>query len=246
MNIGLQGVSSMKLPIDLGISQPSAWHMAHRIAVRRGESEGDLFSGPTEVVETFIGGKERNNAARTRSSGRGVRLGLEDGGCRGQSQRDGTDRRPTDSHHRQGGPTRVRLGVHCHRLRGLYRRGSKPTRGCLTAPTGLANAARMVSTRSGQAISRQAAYESVWAVMKRRLSWHLSPCLSKVPWPRRYAHEFSGRHNTRPLDTQDQLGKMRQRAVVGKRLTYAQLAGPKDIRHLAGCRAYQPALAAGD
>ena len=59
MNTSLKGVSSMKLHRDLGISQPSAWHMAHRIR-KAWESDGNLFSGPTEIDETYIGGKERN------------------------------------------------------------------------------------------------------------------------------------------------------------------------------------------
>ena len=40
----------------------------------------------------------------------------------------------------------------------------------------------------------------------------------------RYVDEFSGRHNVRPLDTQDQMDRMAAGAV-GKRLTYADLIG---------------------
>ena len=40
-----------------------------------------------------------------------------------------------------------------------------------------------------------------------------------------YNAEFSGRHNSRALDTQDQMDKMAAGAV-GKRLTYADLIGP--------------------
>ena len=53
----LKGVSSMKLHRDLGIKQPHAWHMAHRI--REAWNEGTAsFTGTVEVDETFIGGKE--------------------------------------------------------------------------------------------------------------------------------------------------------------------------------------------
>ena len=51
----------MKLHRDLGISQPSAWFMMHRIreAWARDESDGP-FDGPVEFDETYVGGKRRN------------------------------------------------------------------------------------------------------------------------------------------------------------------------------------------
>ena len=50
MSTSLKGVSSMKLARDLGVSQPSAWHLAHRIR-KAWEDNGGLFSGPVEVDE---------------------------------------------------------------------------------------------------------------------------------------------------------------------------------------------------
>ena len=38
----------------------------------------------------------------------------------------------------------------------------------------------------------------------------------------RYVNEFSGRHNNRPLDTEEQMGRMAD-GMVGKRLSYRQL-----------------------
>ena len=54
------GISSCEIARDLGITQKSAWHMAHRIrfALHRGSFE--KLSGHVEVDETFIGGKARN------------------------------------------------------------------------------------------------------------------------------------------------------------------------------------------
>ena len=62
--------------------------------------------------------------------------------------------------------------------------------------------------------------ESHWALLKRGIMGvyhHIS--VKHLP---RYAIEFSGRHNRRPLDTLDQMAQM-ARAAPGRRLTYAML-----------------------
>ena len=41
----------------------------------------------------------------------------------------------------------------------------------------------------------------------------------------RYVDEFEGRHNVRPMDTADQMGRVARNAD-GRRLTYAELIGP--------------------
>ena len=68
----LKGVSSMKLHRELGITQKSAWHLAHRIRETWNDAT-EQFSGPVEVDETFIGGKERNkHASKRQNAGRGT------------------------------------------------------------------------------------------------------------------------------------------------------------------------------
>ena len=62
--------------------------------------------------------------------------------------------------------------------------------------------------------------ESHWALFKRGLDGiyhHVS--VKHLP---RYTSEFSGRHNTRPLDTEEQMEGMVKRAD-GKRITYDAL-----------------------
>lgn len=55
----LKSVSSMKLHRDLGITQKSAWFLTHRLRTALSQ-EIDLFNGPVEVDETYVGGKEQN------------------------------------------------------------------------------------------------------------------------------------------------------------------------------------------
>ena len=62
--------------------------------------------------------------------------------------------------------------------------------------------------------------ESHWAMLKRGINGtyhHISPKHLD-----RYATEFEGRHNVRPLDTADQMVAMAQ-GMEGKRLSYDDL-----------------------
>ena len=51
----LKSVSSMKLHRDIGVSQPTAWFMLHRILEGwKRPDESDRFSGPVQVDETYM------------------------------------------------------------------------------------------------------------------------------------------------------------------------------------------------
>ena len=68
----IKGVSSMKLHRDLGITQKAAWHLAHRI---RKSWQFDIkhLTGPAEIDETYIGGKETNkHESKKLKKGRGT------------------------------------------------------------------------------------------------------------------------------------------------------------------------------
>src|SRR5947209_2535506 len=54
------GVSSYEIHRAIGVTQKSAWFMAHRIRMGMQDGDTQMFSGEVEVDETFIGGKARN------------------------------------------------------------------------------------------------------------------------------------------------------------------------------------------
>ena len=60
----LKGISSMKLHRDLGITQQSAWFLAHRIRETFDFAWLPGFDGPIEADETFIGGKRKEQTGR--------------------------------------------------------------------------------------------------------------------------------------------------------------------------------------
>lgn len=205
MTTNLKGVSSMKLHRDLGISQTSAWFMAHRI---REAMDGDdpVFSGPVEADETYVGGKEGNkHESKKQKQGRGTV---------GKDPVAGVKDRKTGKV--SAAPVDKADGEN---LRQFVHQRTDPTAMVYTdeaaAYAGLNRPHDTVAHSAGEYVRDMAhtnGMESFWSMLKRGYVKHLG----------RYVNEFEGRHNSRQQDTLAQMADL-VRGAIGKRLRYADL-----------------------
>ena len=214
MSTNLKGVSSMKLHRDLGITQKSAWFMEHRIRETWDDETAGKFAGPVEADETYIGGKEANkHESKKLKAGRGMV---------GKTPVAGLKDRETNKV-----KTEVVASTNKATLQGFVLKNTEDDAAIYTdewaAYKGIPRKHEAVAHSAGEYVKGMAhtnGMESHWATFKRGLNGvyhHVS-----VKHLGRYATEFEGRHNARPLDTADQMTAM-VKGAEGKRLTYAGL-----------------------
>ena len=215
----LKGISSMKLHRDIGVTQKTAWYMGHRIRASL-MSRGDLFAGPVEADETYIGGERKNmhQWQRDQLEGRGTSGKLIIAGVKDRE----TNRVEVEVVERDDAPT----------LQGFVTANTEPDAVVYTddarAYLGIRRKHDSVKHSVKEYVRGQVStngIESFWSMLKRGIVGtyhHISPQHTL-----RYADEFAGRHNIRPLDTVDQMALVVQESE-GKRLSYKQLIGKVD------------------
>ena len=225
----LKGVSSMKLHRDLGITQKSAWFMAHRLREAFATDTG-LFTGPVEVDETYVGGKRRNMSTAKRRT-------LVGRGPAGKAAVVGANDRATnrvaakavDSTNKE--TLQGFVLVHAAPEAEIYTDEAKAYK---TLPF-----EHEAVKHSAKEYVRGAVHtngvESFWSMLKRahKGTFHkLSPKHLD-----RYVQEFAGRHNVRGQDTKDQLEQIAG-GMNGKRLTYKALIRDNGRASGANAQAY--------
>lgn len=213
----LKSVSSMKLHRDIGVSQPTAWFMLHRIREAWGDHGGTPFDGPVEVDEMYMGGKRRNmsNARRKALAGTG-RGAVGKTAVIGMKDRDTNQVRAEVIAEADGGTLQ-------DFVEGNTGEGATVYTDQAAAYRSLARAHEAVRHSVGEYVRGQAhtnGIESFWSALKRAHAGMFHKISPKHL--DRYVHEFAGKHNIRDSDT---LAQMRDTVarLVGRNLLYRDL-----------------------
>jgi len=213
------GISSCELARDLGVTQKTAWFMAHRLRFALTDGGSGLLSGEVEADETFIGGKARNmhiEKRKRRITGTGTK---DKTAVMGILERGGKVRTAVV-------PNRRKSALHAE-VRKHVEAGSALYTDALLSYEGLAG------DYAHQVVDHAVAYvdgnvhtnglENFWSLLKRGIS---GTYVSVEPFHLfRYLDEQSFRYNYRNETNDGDRFELALSQITGKRLTYEHLTG---------------------
>ncbi len=218
------GVSSYEVARALGVTQKTAWFMAHRIRLAMQTGSFRKLGGEVEVDETFIGGSARfmhkTKRARVVKGGRGMVGKVAVMGLLERHGDDGHSRVVT----RVVGDTKTRT---------LHDKVTEHvTPGAEVFTDALASYRHLDAQYVHRVIDHAEAYakgrihtnglENFWSLLKRAIK---GTYVSVEPFHLfRYLDEQSFRYNARKLTDAMRFVRV-LRGIIGKRLTYGRLIG---------------------
>ena len=213
MTTGRKGQSSVKVRRDLGITQETAWHLAHHIR-RTFATDPGQFEGPVEVDEAYFGGKKKNKPLSQRR--------LEE--CRIADKVAG-ERSSGPAHPCHGdGVADTEVGTIQEFVKKGVHQGAMLLTDEATAYRGMPEfgheSVRHSVFKSVWGQARANGLESFWPILKRGYvgtSNHMSR-----KHLGRYVAEFAGRHNLWDANTAHQMEAIASE-FRSKRLRYAEL-----------------------
>lgn len=217
MTTNLKGVSSMKMHRELDITQKSAWMMMHKIRETFDDESNDLFSGPVEVDEMYMGGKRKNMSNKKRKE-------LKDTGrgSVGKVAVVGIKDRETNEVRAKVVEKTDKKTLHPF-IKDNADKDAQVYTDDATVYDSLPFAHESVKHSVSEYVRDMAhtnGIESFWAIMKR--GFHGTYHKMSPKHLNRYVNEFAGRHNDREFDTIDQMGRIVNR-MDGKQLPYKKL-----------------------
>ena len=218
LNTNLKGVPSTKLANDLGITQKTAWFLAHRIRKAFEDQQEAKFVSDVEVDETYMGGKYSNmhKSRKPRMVGAGPQdktpvVGIKERGSRKVKAK--VTERASGVLLRGMVTETVKEGVVVYTdqnrsYEGLVKKNYKHE----SVNHGVGEYIRGKAHTNG--------VESFWSMLKRG---HTGVYHKMSPKHlQRYIDEYVGRHNARPLSTMTQI-ELTFKGMNGKRLKYKEL-----------------------